>query len=102
MSALPNSQFNSDDSFLVDESKALYEKQLKSILEPHHFGEYVAIEPVTGRYFLGLTGTAALVTASKAMPEHQFFLMRVGYPAAHKLGGYGLRQRMMPPFSNAT
>lgn len=93
MSTLPNSDFNSKDSFLVDESKALYEKQLKAILEPHHFGEYVAIEPVTGRYFIGETATAALVSASKEMPEHQFFLMRVGYPAAHKLGGYGLRNR---------
>lgn len=94
MSTLPNpSDFNSKDSFLVDESKALYEKQLKAILEPRHFGEYVAIEPVTRRYFLGETATAALVTASKAMPEHQFFLMRVGYPAAHKLGGHGLRIR---------
>lgn len=93
MSALPNSQFNSDDSSFLDESKALYEKQLKAVLEPDHVGEYVAIEPVTGRYFLAGTASAVLVSASRAMPEHQFFLMRVGYPAAHKLGGYGLRIR---------
>lgn len=87
MSSLPNSAFNSNDSFLVKEGQALYENQLKATLEPHHFGEFVAIEPVTGRYFLGETATSALVTASKAMPQSQFFLMRVGYEAAHKIGG---------------
>ena len=91
MSTLPNSDFNSNDSFLVKEGQALYENHLKAALEPHHFGEFVAIEPVTGRYFLGETATSALVSARNAMPESQFFLMRVGYPAAHKIGGYGSR-----------
>jgi hypothetical protein len=94
MSSLPNSDFNSNSSFLVEKGQALYENQLKATLEPHHFGEFVAIEPVTGRYFLGDTATSALVTASKSMPKSQFFLMRVGYPAAHKIGGPWLKNRV--------
>jgi hypothetical protein len=76
-------------SSLVEDGQALYESHLKSVLEPYHSGEFVAIEPLTARYFLGQTATAALVTARNAMPESQFFLTRVGRSAAHRIGGHG-------------
>ncbi|MGI9067548.1 MAG: hypothetical protein ACR2HX_14245 [Pyrinomonadaceae bacterium] len=80
-------------SSLVEDGQAVYEKQLRHVLEPDHSGEFVAIEPSTGRYFLGQTATAALVTASKTMPDSQFFLTRVGRNSAHKIGGHGARIR---------
>jgi len=76
-------------SALVEEGQAFYESHLKSVLEPYHAGEYVAIEPSAARYFLAQTATAALVTARNAMPESQFFLTRVGRGAAHRIGGHG-------------
>ncbi len=78
---------------LTDRSKELYEAELKSVLEPEHKGEFVAIEPDTGSYFLGKTGTEALLRARAALPGKLFFLARVGYPAAHTIGGYGYRAR---------
>ena len=48
---------------LVEEGQAVYELQLKAMLESEHSGAFVAIEPSTGRYFLGKTATAALVAA---------------------------------------
>jgi len=41
-------------------------------------GEFVAVEPDSGRYFLGTTATAALVAAHAAMPNNLFYLTRVG------------------------
>ena len=35
--------------------KAFYEKQLKTLLEPQREGEFLAIEPDSGCYFLGRT-----------------------------------------------
>jgi len=76
-------------STLVEHGQAFYDSHLKTVLEPYHSGEFVAIEPVAARYFLGPTATAAIVAARNAMPESQFFLTRVGRKAAHKIGGYG-------------
>ena len=76
-------------SSLVEDGQAFYDSHLKAVLEPHHSGEFVAIEPSAARYFLGQTATAALVSAHNAMPESKFFLNRVGKSAAHKIGGHG-------------
>ena len=85
MSTSLNENLATPPSTLAEEGQALYEKQLRSALEPEHSGEFVAIEPSTGRYFLGKTATAALVVASNKMPKSQFFLTCVGKDFAHKV-----------------
>jgi len=76
---------------LSEEGKRVYEERLKAILEPDHVRQFVAIEPDSGRYFLGDTGVEALIAAREAMPGSLFFLGRVGYPAANKIGGRSLK-----------
>jgi hypothetical protein len=94
MSTSLDSNSNSTTLSTLDrDGEAVYEKQLKAALETQHSGEFVAIEPSSGRYFLGETATAALVAARTAMPESLFFLTRVGKTAAHKIGGHGSRIR---------
>src|SRR6266567_7702487 len=78
---------------LVRRARQLYEQKLRIVLEPNQHGRYVAIEPDTGRYFLGDTGTAALVDAHTSMPQHSFYLARIGYEAADSLHGHGNRIR---------
>jgi len=75
-------------SDLVERGQRVYEK-LKDSLEPQHHGRYVAIEPQSERFFLGDTGTEALVAAHNAMPDARFFLARIGYETAHRMGGHG-------------
>lgn len=74
-------------SDLVKQGQQVYEK-LKHQLEPLHYGRFVAIEPESEKYFLGDTGTEALVAAHKEFPESRlrFFLIRIGYETAHKIG----------------
>lgn len=72
-------------STLVEDGEFFYETQLRATLEPQHSGEFVAIEPLSGSYFLAQTATDALVTARNAMPGSQFFLTRVGMNSAHKI-----------------
>ena len=71
---------------LVARGKAFYAKHLKTLLEPQHEGQFLAIEPDSGRYFLGPTSVAALDAARAAIPERLFYLMRVGYGAAFTIG----------------
>lgn len=78
---------------MIQQGQSIYDTHLRVLLEPDHMGEFVAVEPLSGRYFLGQSATAALVAARDAMPQSQFFLTRVGRSAAHKIGGHGARIR---------
>lgn len=69
---------------LVEDGEAFYKEHLKATLEPDHLGQFVAIEPNTGRYFLGHTATVALVAAENAIPDCQVFLTRIGRNPTHK------------------
>ncbi len=53
-------------------------KKLKRVLEAEHLGEYVAIEPKSGEYFLGKTMGEALDKAEQKYPEAKFFVVKVG------------------------
>lgn len=76
---------------LVESGQRLYNERLRELLEPAHFGRYVAIDPVSGRHFVADTGTEALLDARRALPEALFYLARVGHPAADTLSGHGRR-----------
>lgn len=78
---------------LVERGQIAYRQRLAAILEPSHDGEFVAIEPNSGRYFLEKTATEALVAARTAMPDKLFYLTRVGRETAHTVGGHATRIR---------
>jgi hypothetical protein len=78
-----NPETTNDD--LVERGQNTYKQRLASILEPSHLGEFVAVEPDSGQYFLGDTASAALVAAHAAMPNNLFYLTRVGRETAHSV-----------------
>jgi len=75
---------------IVKCGQQVYEK-LKDYLESRQFGRFVAIDPRSELYFLGDTGTEALVAAHTALPEARFFLARIGHKTAHRMGGHASR-----------
>ena len=90
MSTLRKNVLETSDD-LVKSGQRLYDELLRELLEPSQAGRYVAIEPGSGKYFLGDTGTEALIEARRALPEAMFYLARVGYSVADTLSGYGRR-----------
>jgi hypothetical protein len=93
MSSLPKSNLGTASDDLVERGQKTYQQRLASILEPSHDGEFIAVEPDSGRYFLGSTATTALVAARAAMPNNLFYLTRVGRETAHSVGGHATRIR---------
>lgn len=77
---------------LAERGERFYAEHLRDVLEPEQTGRFVAIEPETGRYFVGGGGSDALVAAHEAMPEGLFYLKRIGYEFAHRMGGHSLRR----------
>ena len=69
MSTLRKDELEAADD-LVESGQHLYDERLRELLEPSQAGRYVAIEPVSGEYFLGDTGTEALLEARRASPRH--------------------------------
>jgi hypothetical protein len=90
MSSLLKSNSESTKSDLVERGQTTY-RQLASILEPSHVGEFVAVEPDSGQYFLGDTASEALVAAHAAMPNNLFYLTCVGRATAHTVGRHATR-----------
>jgi len=70
-----------------------YEEHLKNTLEPEHIGEFVAIEPHSGKYFVDKNGTKALLDARREMPGSKFYLARIGYKTTDRIGSYGSGKR---------
>jgi hypothetical protein len=76
----------------AEQGERFYVEHLRDILEPEQIGRFVAIEPETGRYFIGGGGSDALVAAHDAMPDGLFYLKRIGCEFAHRIGGRSLRR----------
>jgi len=84
---------NSESNELTILGIKFYEEQLKNILEPALNGEFVAIEPYSGRYFVDKNGTKALLEARREKPDSKFYLARIGYKTTDRIGSYGSGKR---------
>ena len=67
---------------IVELGEAIYRKTLKESLEASHKGEYVAIDVLTGKSYLGKYGEIALMEARKNSPYGVFHLIRIGGPVS--------------------
>ncbi len=77
---------------LAERGERFYAEHLRDVLELEQTGRFVAIEPETGRYFIGGGGSDALVAAHKAKPDGRVYQKRIGYEFAHRMGGRSLRR----------
>jgi len=67
-------------------AKELYDRELRSKLEANHLHEFVAVEPISGDFFLGDTLSAAIQAARRVHPSRISFTLRVGHTSAVHLG----------------
>jgi hypothetical protein len=78
---------SADTRIVIDRAKQLYADRLQVALEAEHHGRFVAIEPVSGDYFLADTLDAAADAAQATHPDRRSHVLRVGHPAAWHIGG---------------
>ena len=75
-------------SKVTELGKQFYEIHLKSILEPQENGKFVAIEPESEQYFIGVTAIEAGKKGKEVFPQKILFLARIGFPFAYKIGSF--------------
>ena len=81
-----NKSAESEVEQFVRKAEEIYATRLRAVLEPGHLGEFVAIEPESGDYFLGTTLSEAMGAARRSHPDRLAHAMRVGHKAALHFG----------------
>lgn len=71
---------------VADQARQIYEKRLRVAMEASHMNEFVAIEPVSGEYFLGRTLSDAIGASREKYPDRLAHAFRVGHRAAIHFG----------------
>ncbi len=72
---------------IADRANAIYGAGLQATLESQHLGQYVAIEPDSGDFFIAQTYADAIAKARASHPDRISFVIRIGHQAAIHLGG---------------
>lgn len=67
-------------------ARKLYAERLRDLLEPDHNDEFVAIEPISGEYFLGTTLSEAIGASRSKYPDRLTHALRVGHEATVHFG----------------
>ena len=65
---------------LAEKGSKIYD-QMHSNLEKSHWGEFVAIEVDSGKYFIDKTDIEALMKARRQFPDKVFYMVKVGSQA---------------------
>ncbi len=77
---------NQNSNNVASEAKRIYEDELRASLEQSHMNEFVAIEPVSGEFFLGQTLSEAIGASRRKYPDRLAHALRVGHKAAIHFG----------------
>ena len=70
----------------VQKARAIYESELRQQLEPKFADQYICIEPVSGKHFIGETFDEAVNAALDAFPNRLTHTLRIGHSAPLHLG----------------
>lgn len=71
---------------VAEQAKDVYASDYQGRLEAKHFGQFVAIEPVSRDSFVAETFIDAAMAAKGAHPDRKSFVIRVGHEAAVHIG----------------
>ena len=89
---MPYRQYTPEE--VAQRGEAIYEHQIRAHLEPEHTGKFVVIDVETGDYELDADDLVATKRALAKRPEAVLYGLRIGFPAAYRLGsGMAVPQR---------
>ena len=66
--------------------QALYEERLRAAVDARDRGKFLVLDVETGEYELDVDEVAALQRAKRKRPDAVLYILRIGYPAAYRIG----------------
>jgi predicted polyphosphate/ATP-dependent NAD kinase len=82
---MPHPRYTADE--IVRRGKELYERDLRAKVEPYHQGQFLVLDIETGDCEIDADELLALERAIAKHPHGARYILRVGFPTAHQLGG---------------
>lgn len=89
MRPVSHPRYSSDE--IARRGQALYEQRIRGALEPGHEGKFLVVDIETGEYEIDADDLTALQRARSRNPDAALYILRVGHPAAYRIGGSSLR-----------
>jgi hypothetical protein len=71
---------------VVRRGQAYYDQRLRDRLEPEHKGKFLALNVETGEYEMDSSEMTVIERANARWSPNVTYIMRIGHPAAHRLG----------------
>lgn len=66
--------------------REIYERDIQTKVETEHDGEFLVVDVTTGSYEVDENDVAASDRTLEKNPDAVLYLMRVGHPAAYRIG----------------
>ena len=66
--------------------QALYEERLRAEVDARDRGKFLVLDIETGEHEIDVDELAALQRAKRKNPDAVLYILRVGYPAAYRIG----------------
>jgi hypothetical protein len=79
-----HARYSTDE--IVARGKEIYEKQLKSKLEPENFGKYLVVDIETGDYEIDEDDLTAALKAYRKNPDGARYEMQIGHATSGTIG----------------
>jgi hypothetical protein len=73
--------------------QALYDERLRPVVEARERGKFLVLDIETGEYEIDSDELSALRRAKEKNPDAALYILRVGYPAAYRIGRSFARSR---------
>ncbi len=73
---------------LAQRGQQFYDQHIRAQVEAAHHGEWLVLHIETGDYEIAEDELTAFHRAQAKHPDAQFYFLRIGHPAAYRLGGF--------------
>jgi hypothetical protein len=85
--SVPHPHYTSEE--IVQRGQTLYDQQIRTKVEASHKGKFLILDVDTGEYEIDSNEVAAVKRAKAKNPGAALYILRVGSPAAYRVGGQG-------------
>jgi len=75
---------------IVQRGQALYEQQLRALVEARHQGKFLVLDIETGDYEIDADDVRAVQRAKTKHPDAALYIVRIGSPTAYRVGAQPL------------
>lgn len=83
---MPDAKYSREE--VAARGEALYEQEIRPVVENENKGKYLVLDITTGEYEVDEDDLIATKRIMAKCPNAVLYGLRIGYPAAYRLGGF--------------